>query len=136
MRTLDVATLEQTVKRLFLEANYVIGQDILDTVTARAADEPSENGRWALEQIAKSYRIAKEERIAICQDTGMAIVFLDVGQEVLLTGGDLTQAINRGVRAAYGEGFLRKSVVSDPLFDRVNTRDNTPAIVHTRMVEG
>ena len=89
-----------------------------------------------LSQLAENYRIAHDERVAICQDTGMAVLFLDVGQEVRFTGGSFEEAIQEGVRQAYREGYLRKSVVREPVFDRANTGDNTPAILHVKIVPG
>ena len=100
-----------------------------------AARETSPTARNVLEQIAESYKIAREERIAICQDTGMAVFFIEVGQEVHVIG-PFEEAVNEAVRVAYRDGYLRKSVVAEPMFDRVNTRDNTPAIIHTRLVPG
>lgn len=136
MRTLHVQELTDGVKQLFLQANFDIGRDVEMAVEKAMETEKSEVGRDVLGQIRENYRIAREERVAICQDTGMAVLFVDVGQEVHFTGGDYEQAIHEGVRMAYREGYLRKSVVADPLFDRKNTGDNTPAVIHTRIVPG
>lgn len=136
MREIPAAAVAEKVKQLILEASYVIGDDVLCAIERAAQAEPSPAGREVLRQIAENDRIARDERVAICQDTGMAVVFIDVGQDVHITGGALEAAVNDGVRAAYAEGYLRKSVVKDPLFDRANTGDNTPAVIHTRIVPG
>lgn len=136
VREIAAAQIKDCVKELILEASYVIGRDVEETMMQFKEEEPSPSGRAVLDQLLENYRIAREERVAICQDTGMCVVFLDIGQQVHITGGDLTEAVNSAVREAYNEGYLRKSVVRDPLYDRVNTRDNTPAILHTRIVPG
>ena len=136
MREISVSQVTDTVRRLFLTANYEIGQDIADAVRAAGESEPSPIGRSVLCQLCENYEIAREERIAICQDTGMAVLFIDVGQDVHFTGGDFEAAVQEGVRRAYREGYLRKSVVDDPVFDRKNTGDNTPAVLHVRIVPG
>ncbi len=136
MREIPVSRLTEAVKSLFLEANYVIGADIESAVQAAKEGEASPTTVSVLEQILENYAIAKEERIAICQDTGMAVLFIEIGQDVHFVGGDFTKAIDEGVRQAYREGYLRKSVVSDPLYDRKNTGDNTPAVLHISIVSG
>lgn len=136
MRELHVEKLTECVKQLFLQANFQIGQDVEAAVCRACETEESPCGRDVLCQIKENYRIAREERVAICQDTGMAVLFLEIGQDVHFTGGVFEEAIHEGVRKAYAEGYLRKSVVSDPLFDRKNTGDNTPAVIHTRIVPG
>lgn len=136
MREIQVAELTAGVRELFLKANYEIGPDVEEAVCRACREEKSPVGRDVLCQIRENYRIAREERVAICQDTGMAVLFMDIGQDVHFTGGDFEAAVNEGVRQAYAEGYLRKSVVQDPLFDRINTRDNTPAVIHTRIVPG
>lgn len=136
MREIPIERLTQTVKRLFMQANYEIDPEIEKAVAQAAEEEPSPVGRSVLCQLCENYRIAKEEQIAICQDTGMAVLFVEVGQEVRFVGGDFEAALHEGVRRAYTEGYLRKSIVRDPLFDRVNTDDNTPAFIHTRIVPG
>lgn len=136
MREITASAVTAEVKRLILSASYAIGSDVEQAVLSGIEAEESEAGRAALRQIAENYRIAREEQVAICQDTGMVVVFMDIGQQVHIVGGDLEEAIHAGVRAAYAEGYLRKSIVRDPLFDRVNTQDNTPAVIHTRMVPG
>ncbi len=136
MREVAASALSDKICALLLEASYVIGPDVASALDAALAAEPSPGGREVLSQIAENDVIAREERVALCQDTGMAVIFLDVGQDAHIVGANLTDAVNDGVRRAYGEGYLRKSVVRDPLYDRTNTRDNTPAILHTRIVPG
>ena len=136
MREIAAGLLAKTVTRLFLSASYSIGEDVEKAVINGISAEESPLGRATLSQIAENYRIAHEDQVAICQDTGMATVFIDIGQDVHVTGGDLDAAANEGVRKAYADGYLRKSVVSDPLFDRTNTGGNTPAILHVRIVPG
>ena len=136
MRIVEAGQIESTVKSLILEASYVIGKDVQCAIERARGSEPSPSGRAVLDQLLENYEIARTERVAICQDTGMCVVFLDIGQDVRIEGGDLTQAVTNGVRAAYDEGYLRKSVVRDPLYDRVNTRDNTPPVLHMRIVPG
>ena len=136
MREIPVEKVSALVSELCLTANYEIGGDIAAAVAEAAETEPSPTGRAVLCQLCENYRIAREERIAICQDTGMAVFFIDVGQEVHFTGGGFEDAVNEGVRRAYREGYLRKSVVDDPVFDRKNTGDNTPAVIHLRIVPG
>lgn len=136
MREVNAKVIQQTVKELFLEANYVIGKDILDKLRQQYETEESPIGKSVLNQIIKNDEIAAEEKIALCQDTGMAVVFIELGQEVAVVGGDFNDAINQGVKQAYTKGYLRKSVVNDPLFDRVNTKYNIPAITHITIVPG
>ena len=136
MREVSVQQIADTVRQLLLSANYRIGEDVERAVRAAGASEPSPIGRSVLCQLCDNYRIARDEEVAICQDTGMAILFIDVGQDVHLTGGDFEAAVQDGVRRAYRDGYLRKSIVSDPLFDRKNTGDNTPAVIHLRIVPG
>ena len=136
MRAIRASAISEKISELFREANYCIGEDVRTAVRRALESEPSPTGRAVLSQLLQNYDIARDERVAICQDTGMAVVFLDVGQDVHIVEGDLSEAIDAGVRDAYEQGFLRKSVVRDPLYDRVNTRDNTPAVVHTRIVPG
>ncbi|AEE90694.1 MAG: fumarate hydratase [Tepidanaerobacter acetatoxydans] len=136
MREVNAKVIQQTVKELFLEANYVIGKDILDKLRQQYETEESPIGKSVINQIIKNDEIAVEEKIALCQDTGMAVVFIELGQEVAVVGGDFNDAINQGVKQAYTKGYLRKSVVNDPLFDRVNTKYNIPAITHITIVPG
>ncbi len=136
MREISAETIQKTVYDLILRASYRIGDDVCRAVSEAREKEPSPAGRAVLGQLLDNYAIAREEGVAICQDTGMCVIFLDVGQDVHITGGDLNEALNRAVHDAYTEGYLRKSVVRDPLYQRENTRDNTPAVVHTRIVPG
>ncbi|MFO7949943.1 MAG: fumarate hydratase [Candidatus Fermentibacteraceae bacterium] len=136
MRELDVAEITQAVKEMSIQSNIVLGDDVKRAIRDAAEAEESPLGREILEVILENHDIAEENRMPICQDTGFAVVFLEVGQEVHLTGGDLEEAVNEGVRQGYGEAYLRKSIVDDPAIDRRNTTDNTPAVIHTRIVPG
>ncbi|MFY9139365.1 MAG: fumarate hydratase [Thermacetogeniaceae bacterium] len=136
MREISTEVIKETVKDLFIKINYDIGEDVLAALKEGLEKEESETGRAILEQILENDKIAATERIAMCQDTGFSIIFVKLGQDVRITGGDFNEAINQGVREAYQEGYLRKSVVDDPLFDRKNTKDNTPAIIYVEMVPG
>jgi fumarate hydratase subunit alpha len=136
MRTIQSSLLTQAVAELFIECSYVIGDDVRAAVDEAKASEPSPIGRNTLEQISENYRIAGAERIAICQDTGLSVIFAQVGQDAHIEGLPFEEAIQQGVREAYLQSYLRKSIVSDPVFDRVNTKDNTPAVIHTRIVPG
>jgi fumarate hydratase subunit alpha len=137
IRQIQSDLVEDAVKALFLKANTSIGQDIYNALSdGLDKNEESPCGRDVLRQILQNHDIAREEGVPICQDTGMAVVFLDIGQDVHITGGNLEDAVNKGVAKAYDEGYFRKSVVGDPLFDRKNTGDNTPAVIHTRIVPG
>jgi fumarate hydratase subunit alpha len=135
MKQISSQLISDTIRDLLIEANYVIGPDVEARMRMCLAEEPSPEGRDVMEQLLQNYEIARTERVAICQDTGMAVVFLDVGQDVHIEG-DLNEAVSDGVRRAYQEGFLRKSVVRDPLYDRTNTGDNTPPVTHIRIVPG
>lgn len=136
MREISAAAIRKTVKDLFLQANYTISPEILSALQARLETEESPTGREVLRQIMENDAIAAAERVAICQDTGMSIVFVRLGQDVHVVDGDFNEAIEQGVREAYAEGYLRKSIVTDPVFDRKNTGDNTPAVVHVDIVPG
>ncbi len=136
MREIDVSTITQTVSDLFLQANYVIGEDVMEALNTAAHQETSPLGKHVLEQLIENNRAGAEESLCVCQDTGLSVVFLTLGQEVHLVGGSLEEAVNAGVRKAYTEGYLRKSIVAEPLFDRKNTGDNTPCVIHTRIVPG
>lgn len=135
MRTVQVEEIRKAVKEMCIQANHFLSEDMKARLDQAAADEASPLGRQILAQLQENLKIAGEDMIPICQDTGMAVVFLKVGQDVHLEGGGLTDAVNQGVRDGYVEGFLRKSVVGDPL-ERVNTGDNTPAVIHYQIVEG
>lgn len=137
VREIDVSFVSTAVKGLFLKANTSIGQDVYNAlVTAREKIEESPVGRRVLDQIIKNHDAARAADMPICQDTGMAVVFADIGQDVHFYGGALVEAINSGVEEAYREGFFRRSLVRDPLFDRTNTGTNTPAVIHVRIVPG
>ena len=136
MRDIDAKEVTKTVARLFLEANYYLADDILDALKKAQNVEESPAGKEVLTQIIRNADIAAEGQIPLCQDCGAAVVFLEVGQEVHIMGGDLTTAVNEGVRQAYEKGYLRKSMVAQPFSSRVNTRDNTPAIIYTEIVPG
>lgn len=135
MRTVHTDRIKEAVKEMCIEANLALSKDVEGRICSAGKTETSELGQKILSQLEENMRIAKEESIPICQDTGMAIIFLELGQEVHLTGAYLEDAINEGVREGYAKGYLRKSVVGDPLL-RENTKDNTPAIIHTKIVPG
>ena len=136
MREINVNQISKKIKELFLEANYHIGDDVFNALKQALRHEKSPVGKEILEMIIKNNQIASTEEIAICQDTGLAVIFVDLGQEVKLVGDDYGEAINRGVQSAYQDGYLRKSVVDDPVFERKNTLTNTPAIIYTDIVPG
>lgn len=125
----------KNVKEMCIEANYFLSEDMKEVFYCAKEKEESPLGKQILEQLDENLRIAECDKIPICQDTGMAVVFVKVGQEVHIEGGSLTEAIHEGVRQGYVEGYLRKSVVRDPIY-RENTKDNTPAIIHYDIVEG
>ena len=135
MREISTETIRDEVKRLCIEANYFLGEDVLQAFDSFRHKEESPLGGEILDQLIENAHIAAQEQVPICQDTGFAIVFVELGQDVHLTGGDLETAVNEGVRRGYDEGYLRKSIVNDP-FNRVNTGDNTPAILYTDIVPG
>jgi fumarate hydratase subunit alpha len=135
MREIAYRDIVDTVARLCIEANCALPEDVKKSICASCEREESPVGQGILGDLVENFTYAGERRLPICQDTGMAVVFLDLGQEVHITGGLLTDAVNEGVKRGYTQGFLRKSVVSDPL-RRVNTDDNTPAVVHLNLVEG
>ncbi len=135
MRELDVSKITEAVKEMCIEANHYLSEDMKCAMLTAARREESALGRQILGQLQENMEIAGEEMIPICQDTGMAVIFMEVGQEVHFAGGPLEEAVNEGVRQGYQEGFLRKSVVKDPI-ERENTRDNTPAVIHYFIVPG
>ena len=135
MRTIHVDKITENIKEMCIEANYNLSPDMVDRLEEAARREESPLGRQILNQLQENLQIAREDQIPICQDTGMAVVFLEIGQEVYLEGGFLEDAVNEGVRQGYVEGYLRKSVVRDPLI-RENTKDNTPAVIHMTLVPG
>ena len=135
MREINVSDITESISGMCIEINHRLSPDMKDLLYEAAEKEEDPMGKQVLSQLKKNLDIASEEMIPICQDTGMAVVFLEIGQDVHFTGGDLTEAVNEGVRRGYTEGYLRKSVVSDPVI-RKNTNDNTPAIIHERIVPG
>lgn len=135
MREVDVQLIKESVARLCIEANYFISKDILCAFKEGVKEEKKPIAKDILEILIENAEIAERDNIPICQDTGMTVVFLEIGQEVHFTGGYLNNAVNEGVAKGYEEGYLRKSVVKDPI-DRVNTKDNTPAVIHTFIVPG
>ena len=135
MREIDVATITQNIKEMCIEANHFLTDDMKKVFNQAVDSEESPLGKQVLCQLKENLQIAGDDMIPICQDTGMAVVFINVGQEVHLTGGDITDAINEGVKQGYVEGYLRKSVVKDPIY-RENTKDNTPAVIHFNIVPG
>ncbi len=135
MREIEVKQITEAVKKLCIDANHFLSKDMEDALSKAQSAEESELGKKIFAQLRENLDIAGKDMIPICQDTGMAVLFVKVGQDVHFVGGDLTEAINEGVRRGYTEGFLRKSVVSDPLI-RKNTGDNTPAIIHYEIVPG
>ena len=135
MRTLNVSEIVENIKEMCIEANHFLSDDMAQAMKAAMDAEEAPLGRQILGQLKENMAIAGEDMIPICQDTGMAVVFLEVGQEVHFEGGSLEEAVHEGVRRGYTEGFLRKSVVRDPIF-RDNTNDNTPAVIHYNIVPG
>ncbi|WP_163469181.1 fumarate hydratase [Fusobacterium sp. IOR10] len=134
MREIELDLVTKEVERLCIESNYFICEDVLEKLKDSYEKEESTVGKNILGQILENDKIAAEEQVPICQDTGLAVIFLEVGTEVKING-DIYEAINEGVRRGYTNGYLRKSAVKHPL-DRVNTKDNTPAIIHTKLVAG
>lgn len=135
MRSIHVDTITKNIKEMCIEANHFLSTDMKEALTGAVDKEESPLGQQVLNQLQENLQIAGEDMIPICQDTGMAVIFLEIGQDVHFEGGSLEEAINEGVRQGYVEGYLRKSVVKDPLI-RENTGDNTPAIIHYEMVQG
>ena len=135
MREIHTGLITEAVKEMCIEANHMLAPDMKQVFNLAVKEEESPLGRQVLGQLKENLKIAAEDMIPICQDTGMAVVFLKVGQDVHITGGSLAHAVNEGVRKGYEEGYLRKSVVGDPI-ERINTKDNTPAVIHYEIVEG
>ena len=135
MRTIEVAEITRHIKEMCVEANHFLSKDMEEAMRRAAKEEKAPLGRQILDQLQDNLKIAGEDMIPICQDTGMTVVFLEIGQEIHFEGGILTDAVNEGVRLGYTEGYLRKSVVKDPLI-RDNTKDNTPAVIHYDIVPG
>ena len=135
MKTVRIEKVTDTVREMCMEVNYQLSSDMCKVFENARSTEVSPLGRQILDQLAQNLEIASKDRIPICQDTGMAVVFLEIGQDVHFEGGSLEDAVNEGVRMGYVDGYLRKSVVRDPLI-RENTGDNTPAVIHYRIVPG
>ena len=136
IREIKAEEVTANVKKLFMDCNYYIGEDISNAILKAREEETSDLAKDVLTQLIDNNKIAAEECIPICQDTGMAVLFVEYGDKVVISDGNFEDAVEEGVRQAYTEGYLRKSVVSDPIFDRKNTKDNTPAVIHTRIVPG
>lgn len=135
MRTIQTSTITENIKEMCIEANHFLSDDMKAILEQKAEEEKSPLGKQILEQLKENLQIAGTDMIPICQDTGMAVIFMEIGQDVHFEGDILEEAVNEGVRQGYVEGFLRKSVVGDPLI-RENTRDNTPAVIHYEIVAG
>ncbi len=136
IREIKSEEITETVKKLFISANYELGSTEHELIEDALKKERNSTGKSVLKTIRDNLDAAKEIGVPICQDTGMAVLFADIGQDVHITGDDFVSAVNRGVSLAYTDGKMRASVVKDPLFDRTNTKDNTPAIIHTNIVPG
>jgi len=136
MREIETSAITQTIARLCQEANFGLGEDVLSALKQAQKTEESLLGREVLSQLLENARIAKEERLPLCQDCGTAVVFLEIGQEIHITGGDLYAAVEEGVRQGYAQGYLRKTMVSQPFSARINTKDNTPPVIHMEIVPG
>ena len=135
-REIDAAEITRVVRDLCIEINYRVPEEMVRLVKRARELEESPLGRQVLDLLIRNQELAAEGEYPYCQDTGYTVIFLDLGQDVHVTGADLYDAINEGVRQGYGDGYLRGSIVRDPLFDRRNTGDNTPAFIHTRIVPG
>lgn len=135
MRTIKTEEMTQNIKEMCIEANHFLSQDMVRALKQAVQTEGAPLGKQILGQLQDNLEIAGRDMIPICQDTGMAVIFLEIGQDVHFAGGNLTEAVNEGVRQGYTEGYLRKSVVNDPLI-RENTKDNTPAVIHCEIVPG
>lgn len=136
VKTVDVSEITQAVRKLAMNTTSNVPMGAINALEQASLQEESPVGKEVIRQILENHRIAREERVPACQDTGVAMLFIELGQEVRLVGGDLYDAINEGVRQGYIEGYLRKSIVNDPLFRRVNTGDNTPAVIYVDIVPG
>jgi len=135
VREIDAAQVTEAVSELAQQACYDLGHDVEQAIKTALETESSPTGRDILAQLVENANVARTDHIPLCQDTGFAVVFVELGQDAAVVGGDLTEAVNEGVRRGYSDGFLRKSIVGDP-FKRDNTGDNTPAVIHTTVVPG
>jgi fumarate hydratase subunit alpha len=136
VREINTDQITETVARLCIESNYFLGQDVLAALRRYREAEVSPVGREVLDQILENAEIARSEEMPLCQDCGLTVIFLEVGQEVHIVGGDLNEAISNGVRDGYKDGYLRKSMVDRPFSARINTKDNTPPVIHTTIIPG
>jgi len=136
MREIKAAEITKVISDLCQEANFGLGEDVLTALKKALKTEESPLGREVLTQLIQNAGIARDERVALCQDCGTAVVFLEIGQDVHISGGDLYAAVEEGVRLGYSQGYLRKSIVSQPFSARINTKDNTPPVIHTEIVPG
>lgn len=136
MREISASLITETVKELVIKANKILPNDLVDCIGCSKADEKNETAKSILSDLEANIDAAKELDIPVCQDTGMAVIFAEIGQDVHIIDGDFEASVNKGVSLGYMDGLLRKSVVRDPFYDRVNTNDNTPAIIHTKIVAG
>lgn len=136
MREIHVDNIINTVEALCIQAGCDLGEDVEALIKEGLKKEESDFGKYIIEQILDNVDLARRENVAMCQDTGVAVVYVEIGQDVHIAGGNLQEAIHEGVRRGYTNGYLRKSVVADPLFDRINTKDNTPAVIHMNIVAG
>ena len=136
MREIKASAITQVVAQLCQQANFELGEDVVSTLKQAQRTEESPLGKEVLSQLLENARIAKQEHLPLCQDCGTAVVFLEIGQETHIIGGDLYTAVEEGVRQGYTQGYLRKSMVSQPFSARINTRDNTPPVIHTEIVPG
>ncbi len=136
MREINASLITEAVKELVIKANKILPDDLVDCIGCYKADEKNETAKSILSDLEANIDAAKALDIPVCQDTGMAVIFAEIGQEAHIVGGNFESAVNKGVSLGYTDGLLRKSVVRDPFYDRVNTDDNTPAIIHTKIVAG
>lgn len=136
MRELNVNLITEKVRELCMTSNYDLPKDVEDKLKEGYEKEESSFGKYSMENVLDNVKIAREENVAICQDTGLAVIFMEIGQDVHLVGGDLAAAVDEGVRQGFNDGYLRKSAVDDPIFERKNTGDNTPALLYTDIVPG
>ena len=136
IREISAEEITLAVKKLFMDCNYYIGEDISQAIENAQKNEELQIAKDVLQQLIDNNKIAAEEQIPLCQDTGLAVLFVEYGDKVVVKDGSFKEAVEEGVRRAYIDGYLRKSVVTDPVFDRKNTKDNTPAVIHTEIVEG
>jgi fumarate hydratase subunit alpha len=136
LRDIEASKITEAVKKLVMDANYYIGDDVATAIKGAVQKETSPTAQEILNMILENHAISREEQLPLCQDTGVSVFFIELGQEVHIVGGGFEDAINEGVKQGYTEGYLRKSLVDDPVIERKNTGDNTPAVIHTRIVPG